>query len=150
MSIASEITRLQTAKADLKTAIEGKGVTVPASAKLDAYPALVESIQQGGGGDDDNWYILLMIGDSNDTILRMYPSINRTNDSWFFSSRIEGHELNGYVRFKYKNETYYIDSFTNGVHTLSKQGASVSNTIDLMHLEIFKEGDLFKVNIIED
>lgn len=45
MSIASEITRLQTAKADLKTAIEGKGVTVPSSAKLDAYPALVESIQ---------------------------------------------------------------------------------------------------------
>lgn len=45
MSVASEITRLQTAKADLKTAIEGKGVTVASSAKLDAYPALVESIQ---------------------------------------------------------------------------------------------------------
>lgn len=53
MSIASEITRLQTAKADLKTAIEGKGVTVPSSAKLDAYPALVESIQQGGGSIED-------------------------------------------------------------------------------------------------
>lgn len=52
MSIASEITRLQTAKADLKTAIEGKGVTVSSSAKLDAYPELVESIQAGGGGDD--------------------------------------------------------------------------------------------------
>lgn len=47
MSIASEITRLQTAKADLKTAIEGKGVSVPSSAKLDAYPALVESISEG-------------------------------------------------------------------------------------------------------
>ena len=47
MSIASEITRLQTAKADLKTAIEGKGVTVSSSAKLDAYPALVESISGG-------------------------------------------------------------------------------------------------------
>lgn len=51
MSIASEITRLQTAKADLKTAIEGKGVTVSASAKLDAYPALVESIS-GGSVED--------------------------------------------------------------------------------------------------
>lgn len=47
MSVASEITRLQTAKADLKTAIEGKGVTVASSAKLDAYPALVESISGG-------------------------------------------------------------------------------------------------------
>lgn len=50
MSIASEITRLQTAKADLKTAIEGKGVTVSASATLDAYADLVDSIETGGGG----------------------------------------------------------------------------------------------------
>ena len=50
MSIASEITRLQTAKADLKTAIEGKGVTVPSSATLDDYADLVDSIS--GGGDD--------------------------------------------------------------------------------------------------
>lgn len=47
MSIASEISRLQTAKADLKIAIEGKGVTVPSSTKLDGYPALVDSISGG-------------------------------------------------------------------------------------------------------
>lgn len=50
MSIASEITRLQGAKASLKTSIEAKGVTVPAATKLDGYPALVDQIQQGGGG----------------------------------------------------------------------------------------------------
>jgi len=50
MSIASEITRLQTAKANLKTSIEAKGVTVSSSATLDAYPALVDSIPSGGGG----------------------------------------------------------------------------------------------------
>jgi hypothetical protein len=49
MSIATEITRLQTAKADLKTSIEAKGVTVASDAKLDAYPALVDSIPSGGG-----------------------------------------------------------------------------------------------------
>lgn len=49
MSIASEITRLQTAKAELKTAIEGKGVSVSSSAKLDDYAALVSSISQSGG-----------------------------------------------------------------------------------------------------
>ena len=44
MSIQSEITRLANAKAELKTAIESKGVTVAADAKLDGYSALVESI----------------------------------------------------------------------------------------------------------
>lgn len=50
MSIASEITRLQGAKADLATAIEGKGVTVPSATKLDGYADLVDAISQGGGG----------------------------------------------------------------------------------------------------
>ena len=50
MSIASEISRLQTAKANLKTSIEGKGVTVPSSTTLDGYPALVDDIPTGGGG----------------------------------------------------------------------------------------------------
>lgn len=50
MSIATDLTRLQTAKADLKTAIEGKGVTVPSATKIDGYADLVESIETGGGG----------------------------------------------------------------------------------------------------
>ena len=50
MSIASEITRLQAAKSDLATSIANKGVTVPSSATLDDYAALVDSIQTGGGG----------------------------------------------------------------------------------------------------
>lgn len=50
MSIASEISRLQTAKADIKTAIEAKGVTVPSSAKIDTYDDYVSQIS-GGGGD---------------------------------------------------------------------------------------------------
>lgn len=44
MSIATEITRLTNAKAALKTAIEGKGVTVSSSAKLDDYADLVDAI----------------------------------------------------------------------------------------------------------
>lgn len=50
MSIATEISRLQTAKSDLKTAIEAKGVTVPSSAKIDTYDDYVSQIS-GGGGD---------------------------------------------------------------------------------------------------
>ena len=50
MSIADDLTRIQGAKADLRTSIQAKGVTVPASAKIDAYPDYVDAIQQGGGG----------------------------------------------------------------------------------------------------
>lgn len=50
MSIASEISRLQGAKADIKTAIESKGVSVPSSAKLDAYDGYIGQIVTGGGG----------------------------------------------------------------------------------------------------
>ena len=47
MSIASEITRIQGAKSDIADAIEAKGVTVPASTKIDGYAALVAAIPQG-------------------------------------------------------------------------------------------------------
>ena len=50
MSIQTELTRLTNAKAAIKTAIEGKGVTVPSDTLLDGMAALIESIQAGGGG----------------------------------------------------------------------------------------------------
>lgn len=49
MSVATEITRIQGAKADLKTSIESKGVTVPSSALIDEYADYVDAIQTGGG-----------------------------------------------------------------------------------------------------
>lgn len=50
MSISTDITRLQNAKAAIKTAIEGKGVTVPDATLLDGMAALIDSIEAGGGG----------------------------------------------------------------------------------------------------
>jgi hypothetical protein len=52
MSIATEISRIQQAKADIKTAIEAKGVTVPSSATIDTYDDYVSQISGGGGGGD--------------------------------------------------------------------------------------------------
>lgn len=52
MSIQTQIDRLASAKAAIKTAIEGKGVTVPDATLLDGMAALIESIQAGGGGSD--------------------------------------------------------------------------------------------------
>ncbi len=49
MSVQSEITRLENAKAAIKAAIEGKGVTVPDATLLDGMASLIESIEAGGG-----------------------------------------------------------------------------------------------------
>ena len=51
MSIQTELTRITNAKAAIKSAIEGKGVTVPDATMLDGMAALIESIEAGGGGN---------------------------------------------------------------------------------------------------
>ena len=48
MSIQTELTRLTNAKAAIKMAIEGKGVTVPSGTLLDGMASLIESIEAGG------------------------------------------------------------------------------------------------------
>lgn len=48
MDITSEIVRLQTAKANIKSAIEDKGVVIPSDAKLDTYDTYIDQIQTGG------------------------------------------------------------------------------------------------------
>ena len=50
MSVASEITRLNGAKADIIQAIIDKGVYVPSSAKLNEMATYISSITGGGGG----------------------------------------------------------------------------------------------------
>ena len=57
MSVSDELTRIQGAKASLKTSITNKGVEVPDTALIDAYPALVDQIQTGGGGDIEYSYL---------------------------------------------------------------------------------------------
>ena len=52
MSIQTELTRITNAKAAIKTAIEGKGVTVPDGTLLDGMAALIDSIEAGGGSFD--------------------------------------------------------------------------------------------------
>ena len=50
MSIQTELTRITNAKAAIKTAIEGKGVTVPDGTLLDGMASLIESIESGVSG----------------------------------------------------------------------------------------------------
>lgn len=55
MSIATEIQRLRSAKADIKTAIENKGVTV-GDGTIDTYAQKISEISGGGSGDYDQGY----------------------------------------------------------------------------------------------
>ena len=48
MSVQTEITRIESAKTAIATAIEGKGVTVPDGTLLDGMAPLIESIETGG------------------------------------------------------------------------------------------------------
>ena len=50
MSVQSEITRLEAAKAAISQAITEKGVTVPNGTMLDAMASLISAIEAGGGG----------------------------------------------------------------------------------------------------
>ena len=47
MSVSTEIQRLTSAKASIKSAIEAKGVTVPSATTLDGYAALIAAIKTG-------------------------------------------------------------------------------------------------------
>lgn len=49
-TVEQNLERILTAKADLKTAIEAKGVTVPSATLIDGYADLVDQIPTGGGG----------------------------------------------------------------------------------------------------
>ena len=51
-TLVENVAKVKNAHAALKTAIEGKGVTVPAGTKLTGMPALVDQIQTGGGGGE--------------------------------------------------------------------------------------------------
>ena len=59
MSIQTELTRITNAKTAIKTAIEGKGVTVPDGTMLDGMAALIAGIESGGGGGGASYPVCL-------------------------------------------------------------------------------------------
>lgn len=68
MSISTEISRIQGAKANLKTSIEAKGVTVPSSTLISGYANLVDQISSGSGLPDSDGLVSLAIGTVDMTV----------------------------------------------------------------------------------
>ena len=79
MSVADQITRLNTAKNNIRTAIQGKGVTVPSSAKLDTYNTYINNIININSNYVSNKYALFYKGRFN-SILRQLNYINNDAD----------------------------------------------------------------------
>lgn len=145
MSIASEITRLQAAKAELKTAIENKGVTVPSDTKLDGYADLVDIIEQGGGYEENVWYFCVenwakyLIIKYNDTGL------------WYVSTPYGIKTYTNLCWFEFNGEKYYVDNLTSGTHNLTKQGVPVlCNISTFLTLKIQQSGNNYTLTAVED
>lgn len=118
MSVQTEIERLKTAKADLKAAIEEKGITVPEAATLDGYGALVSQIS-GGGGSIRAFSYDKPIGTSTMTIRQMdgqtitltSAADNQTVGGIFFSCRKMNWDLSATETVFYSNRLYFAGEF---------------------------------------
>ncbi|MEE0899241.1 MAG: hypothetical protein U0L88_16660, partial [Acutalibacteraceae bacterium] len=82
MSIATEIQRLQTAKADIKSAIEEKGVEV-GEGTIDTYAEKIGEISSGGGIDylryADGYQFATMEGLPEEVVLNFENATNLQN-----------------------------------------------------------------------
>lgn len=136
MSISDQITRLNNAKAAIKQAISNKGIEVSDEAKLDEYPALIDSIKT----DDflvmrtlnhTNYYRLFSdyAGDSLDAFyIEQWDTSNVTDMAHMFSGCI--------------NLTIVdLSSFdTSNVITMGQMFNSCSNleTVDIRNFNLFR------------
>ena len=144
MSIATDLTRLQTAKADLKTAIEGKGVTVPSATKIDGYADLVESIETGGGEIESGTFTPASNGKQVSINVSKAPThfllrtdvdnITDTNNTWKEYGNVYLSPTDGgfdFMRYGASNNTaqrrtanYY--SYSNGAFTINSYAEVVA------------------------
>ena len=91
MSIQTELTRITNAKAAIKAAIEGKGVTVPNGTLLDGMASLIEAIEAGVG--DFSPFSIITWGTyvpAEDEKSFSIPNLTNGNNGFFVISRING------------------------------------------------------------
>lgn len=98
MSIATEIERIQNAKASIKASIENKGVVV-GDGTLDTYASKINEITGGGSGSDiviTNCSYLFYDDarlDYLDEILKLCNNVTSTNNMFYMCGEIENIDL---------------------------------------------------------
>lgn len=85
MSIATELNRIIDAKADIKTAIENKGITIPDNTLINAYSEYIDDISTGGSSINYFTKNFSYLCNNN---LQLIDEINNTNvyGTWNISS----------------------------------------------------------------
>lgn len=147
MSIQTELARIANAKAAVKAAIEGKGVTVPEGTKLDGMAPLIESIEAGGGNFATGTFTTTDDITSNVVInhnLGVKPKfIIVLCTSPVIYSQSTGHWLSFYYLYQYSSEWYghKYQSPSNGTVGYGSGLISVSQNADV--------GAWYRVNVDE-
>ena len=109
MSIATEIQRLQQAKADIKTAIENKGVTV-GDGTIDTFASKINEITGGGGSIPTGYHTVTFMNGDNKLFERLVLSGDDCPDP-LTQGRIETPTKESTAQYDY---TYSGWSATNG------------------------------------
>ena len=121
MTIVNEITRISNAKAAIKEAIINKGVTVNDSAKIDEYPALINSITVGSGESGSG-------GEGGDC------DCEYTNPDFFELRTLNNTSYRGL--FAYRNENKDIDVSILDSSNVTDMSYMFANTFSLMNSKI--------------
>ena len=163
MSISDQITRLQNAKASIKTSIENKGVTVPNDAKLDAFPALIDDIQAGGSGEThvnpDFYEVRTQNGTNFNNLFRGYdgPDIDVskwdtskvTSAKYCFSYCYKSMDISNWDLSSLTNAQYMFDGFNNGKKCIDLSVLDFSNVSSAQNMFSYSNTDYLDVRNIK-
>ena len=139
MSIASEITRLNNAKAAIKQSLANKGVEVSDSALLDEYPALIDSIpMEGGNPYYEDLYNLRTNNGTNMAGLFSYCTASEldlsnldtskaTNMSYMFGNCSSSVNTQGWDTSKVTNMSYMFNYFSGSIDISQLDTSNVTN-----------------------
>ena len=144
MSVQTEITRLEDAKAAIVAAVEGKNVVVPEGTKLDEIASLIEPIKTGGG------YKIIVTVDSGAAVTATNGAVTVSGTSngtcilevgdvgeWTVSSTLDGAESTTrtvevinqfYTTLVYFNAPVAVYTSADAEVTCSKDGVSFTVT----------------------
>ena len=127
MTIASEITRLNNAKAAIKQSLANKGVEVSDSALLDEYPALIDSIpMEGGNPYYEDLYNLRTSNGTNTAGLFSYCTASELNLSNIDTSKV--------------TDMQYM--FSNCSSSVNTQGWDTSKVTNMSNMFYFFTGSI--------
>ena len=139
MTIASEITRLNNAKAAIKQSLANKGVEVSDSALLDEYPALIDNIPMEGGNpyyedlyslrtnNGTNMSGLFSYCTASELDLRSLDTSKATNMSYMFGNCFSSVNIQGWDTSKVTNMHNMFNYFSGSIDISQLDTSNVTN-----------------------